>query len=383
MAYLADAGHFPGHPRTVEVIETHFAWVFLAGSRAFKLKKPLRRASMDYCTLARRERACREELRLNRRLAPGVYLRVVPLWRSRDGSLSRRAGGRIVDWLVEMRRLPASARLDQALADRAVRARDVERIVARLAAFFSRAAQRPMTDRAYVARLRRQVLSSTRELDARDLGLDHRQVAGLGQAQLAFLTDHAGLFKSRGSRLRDGHGDLRPEHVFLKTPVAGISVIDCLEFDRVLRRLDPVEEIALLALECGRLGARQVADRLLERYRCVSGDPASQSLCEFYMSRRAAVRAQLAAWHLRDTAFADERRTWQVRARSYLRDAVHLCRLAEARARSSGRRPPSPRGAGPPPERRRTRLNPSGSRERAEAAMVEPQPRNARLRSPP
>ncbi len=340
VAFLSDPRHFAGRPRTVEVIETHFAWVFLAGARAFKLKKPLRRASMDYRTLAARESACRAELRLNRRLAPGVYRRVVALRRTRAGNFSRRAGVRTVDWLVEMRRLPAARSLDRLLAQRAVRGRDLERLLRRLAAFFKRAEQRPLSDPAYRARLRRQIVHNAHELGAADLALNSRQVAQLARSQLRFLAEHAGVFTGRGARLVDGHGDLRPEHVFLGACASGACVIDCLEFDRDLRRLDPAEEIAFLALECARLSAPRLAARLLAGYRSLTGDPVPRALSEFYMSRRAAVRAQISAWHLRDEAFAAERRLWRARARSYLSDALRLSRRAAASARLAGQSAP-------------------------------------------
>src|ERR1039458_9311839 len=96
-----------GRAGRIEVIETHFAWVFLTPARAYKLKKPVRYRSMDYRTLARRERGCRNEIRLNRRLARSAYLGVVPVVLRKDGSLGLGRGERIVDWVVKMRRLAA------------------------------------------------------------------------------------------------------------------------------------------------------------------------------------------------------------------------------------------------------------------------------------
>jgi len=133
VAWLAQPDHYPHRPRAVEIIETHFAWVFLAGDRVYKFKKPLLQATMDYRTLARRGRACREELRLNRRLAPHVYLRVVPLLRASSGSLSLRprqaSGAMVVDWLVQMRRLRASRMLDRLISAGAVHGADLARPV--------------------------------------------------------------------------------------------------------------------------------------------------------------------------------------------------------------------------------------------------------------
>ncbi len=332
VACLADPRHFGGHPCAVEVIETHFAWVFLVGSRAFKLKKRVYRGVMDYRTVASRKRACRAELRLNRRLAPRVYVRVVALRRARDGSLSCAGGARIVDWLIEMRKLPRERALDWLITASAIGPRDLGRIVARLAAFFELARPRPMTRRGYLSRLRRQIDDNARELYARELGLNHRQVAELAQAQLRFLSENPGLFAGRGARLRDGHGDLRPEHVFLAGRSSEVCVIDCLEFDADLRRLDPAEEIAFLALECARLGRPWIGETLIAEYRRILRDPVPQALMQFYLCRRAAVRAQVTAWHLCDESFAGERRVWRARANSYLADALRFIRCASARA---------------------------------------------------
>lgn len=322
VAFLADARHYRGRPRAVETIETHFAWLFLVGERAYKLKKPLRQASMSYRTLALRERACRAEVELNRRLAPGIYLRVVPLGRNAAGELMRARGARVVDWLVEMVRLPASRMLDQAILAGAIRPRDLHRLMTRLAAFFRYAKRRPMSDRDYLARLLQQVRRNAQELRAPDLALDPILVEEVICSQLGLLNEHAHLLAGRGARLLDGHGDLRPEHVFLGTHGAGACVIDCLEFDPDLRRLDPAEEISFLALECRRLGATRVAADLIALYARTTGDSAPQALIHFYMSRRAAVRAQIAAWHLRDAAFARQSRQWRRHAHSYLADAL-------------------------------------------------------------
>ena len=326
VAFLADARHYRGRPRSVETIETHFAWVFLVGNRAFKLKKPLCRGSMNYSTLSHRARACRAELELNRRLAPGVYLRVVPLGRKANGALMRGRGVQVVDWLVEMVRLPRVRMLDRAILRGAIGPRDLEQLMARLATFFRRAKRWPMSDRDYRDRLRQQILRNAHELQARDLALDRTLTQLFARSQLAFLDRHGPLLTGRGAHLLDGHGDLRPEHVFLGTRSAAACVIDCLEFDSDLRRLDPAEEIAFLALECDRLGAAYVADDLVAQYAGATRDPVPQPLILFYKSRRAAVRAQIAAWHLRDAAFAAESDQWRASAHSYLAEALRYIR---------------------------------------------------------
>jgi uncharacterized protein len=318
-----------GHPRSVQPIETHFAWVFLAGGNAYKLKKPMRQTSMDYRTLAARERGCRNEVLLNRRLAPGVYLRALPIVQRRAGGLALGRGSAVRDWVIEMRRLPAGGMLDRAIVERRVKRSDLHRIARRLARFFRRAEPRPMSGPLYLARLRRQILANARALAARDLALSRRRIERVIRSQLDFLARGASMLARRGSRLLDGHGDLRPEHVYVGTRNSDACVIDCLEFDRDLRRLDPAEEVAFLALECERLDARELAQELIEQYRRSASDPVTDAVFQFYLSRRAATRARIAAWHLRDPQFAGERREWKARAHSYLGDALDHIRAAQ------------------------------------------------------
>ena len=317
-----------GLTRSVQPIETHFAWVFLIGTRAYKLKKPMRQTSMDYRALAARERGCRNETLLNRRLAPGIYRGVIPIARGPTGRLTLGRGAPILDWVIEMRRLPAAGMLERAILERRVKGADVDRIVHRLAGFFRHAEPRPMSARRYLERLRGQILNNGKDLAARDLGLSHRRVQSLIRSQLAFLTAEAPILAARGARLVDGHGDLRPEHVYVGNRGRDACVIDCLEFDPDLRRLDPAEEVAFLALECERLGARELAREFVERYRLAASDCVADAVMRFYMSRRAATRAMIAAWHLRDPQFAGRGREWKARAYSYLNDALMHIRAA-------------------------------------------------------
>lgn len=113
------------------------SWVFLTDERVYKLKKPVRRTFLDFSTVAKRRFFCEKELRLNRRLAPETYLRVVPLYRLATGTFSLAGGGRIVDWLVEMKRLPQTDMLDERIAKSSVLPRQIDSVAARLAEFYA------------------------------------------------------------------------------------------------------------------------------------------------------------------------------------------------------------------------------------------------------
>ena len=118
IAFLRQPQTYPEKPARVETIETHMSWVFLTPQHAFKLKKPVRYDYLDFSTLAARRKSCEEERRLNRRLAPGVYLDVIPLVLGSDGAMHLGGPGEILDWLVMMRRLPAPRMLDSLIRRR-------------------------------------------------------------------------------------------------------------------------------------------------------------------------------------------------------------------------------------------------------------------------
>jgi len=208
-------------------------------------------------------------------------------------------------------------------------------VTATLGGFFRRAQPMPMADAAYLARLRRRIRGNQRALSAALPDLERKLIDEVTNAQLGVLSLIEREVGGRGRCLVDGHGDLRAEHVALGPPV---RVIDCLEFDRDLRRLDPAEELAFLVLECRRLGAAPFARALLESYRQQTGDGISDAAFEFYVARRAATRAKIAAWHLRNGRAADHRR-WTRRAHACLEEALKSTRHVLGMLRSSGGRP--------------------------------------------
>jgi aminoglycoside phosphotransferase family enzyme len=300
------------------------SWVFLAGDRVYKLKKPIRDRWLDFTTLTARERNAREEVRLNRRLAPDVYLGTAPLTVATDGHLAIDGRGEPIDWLVVMRRLPAERMLDRLITAKRVGRDDVEHLANRLADFYRDCPPVTPSVETHVAlfreqqRLNRDVLQHARiapELDRAVEALD---------AVDGFLADETELLAARvhGGHIVEGHGDLRAEHVCLEpAPV----IIDCLEFNRSLRLVDPFDELANLALECRRLGAGWIGERLFDRCASALGERPPQRLQAFYTVARASLRARLAVRHLLEPEPRTPER-WLPLARAYLAaaDAARL-----------------------------------------------------------
>jgi aminoglycoside phosphotransferase family enzyme len=312
--------------------ETHMSWVFFADDRVFKLKKPVRFAYLDFSTLVRREAACRAELELNRRLAGDVYLDVVPLvWTQRGLALG--GCGITVDWLVVMRRLNEALTLEHMLLDHRLTSRDLDLLITTLAAFYQHATPIRMTPGLHLAEWHRNLC------DNRQVLLDPRLEAAAGlvrmidKAQRRFLHANPDLFAARvrGHKIVDGHGDLRPEHVFVDDR---IRIIDCLEFNPKLRAVDPLDEVAFLSVECDRLGAPWASDFLQRRILRTWGALSSEALFCFYRCYRATLRARLTLAHLLEPNPRTPEK-WPLLARAYLHiaaaDAIRLERKLKTR----------------------------------------------------
>ena len=314
VAFLSRPESYADGSRAVVAVETHMSWVFLLDRHAYKLKKPVRLPYLDFSTEALRRAACADEVQLNRRLARDVYLGAVPLTVTAGDALAIEGDGRVVDWLVRMRRLPAERMLDRMIAARALGTDDVRRVVGRLAAFYRACAPIPTSAEAYLERFAAGIRENRRELTRTAYGLAARDVESLCERQQAALGRHADALAARAGRVVEAHGDLRPEHVCIEDEP---QVIDCLEFSRDLRSLDPVDELAFLTLECERLSAGWVHACALTAYAEATGDAPAPALVAFYQSYRAAVRAKIAAWHLNDDGVRAPA-TWTDRAAGYV-----------------------------------------------------------------
>ena len=312
-----------------ELIETHMSWVVLHGERALKLKKPVRYPFLDFSTVDAREADAREELRLNRRLAPQVYLDVLALkWRDGQFALvpshALPAPGTTVDWIVLMQRLPDESMLDRLVAHGAVQDWQIDLLAVTLAQFYRDAPRAEVCAEEHVARLQRELRTDREVLLEGRFGLDGALEVMDRLDDAAAL--HAGLLRQRvlEGRIVEGHGDLRPEHVCMLQPPV---VIDCLAFDPALREQDPFDELAFLGMECALEGMPSIAPHLRERCEKALDDWPPPALHALYTARRAALRARLMAAHLLDAQPRTPER-WLPRARRYLEAASRALAVA-------------------------------------------------------
>lgn len=319
VAFLRDPVHYPHRPAEIDPIETHMSWVFRAGDQVYKMKKPIRYGPLDFSTLEKRALFCAEEVRLNRRFAPEVYRRMVPL-RLRDGALAlagtAESEGPAVEWLVHMRRLPERYFLDRMIAEGTVEEPDLRRAGGALSEFYRRAEPVTMSPGEYLELLSNHMRRNERELSAVSEALPTELVGRIAGAQRGFVSERADLLRGRvrQDRIVEGHGDLRPQHVCLRPRP---RFFDCLEFDRSFRLLDPVDEIAYLTMECDRRKAYRVGEIFYSEYVDRTGDDVPPALRAFYESHRALVRARLALRH-RLAPDGDDPFEWIDRARDYV-----------------------------------------------------------------
>ncbi|WP_406005203.1 AAA family ATPase [Streptomyces sp. NBC_00637] len=282
-------------PPRAEVCETHTAVIFFAGERAYKVKKPVNLGFLDYTTPTARRHACEQEVALNRRFAPDVYLGLGEF---------RGPGDEAPEPVVVMRRMPADRRLSH-LVRRGADLHEVLRAVARhLAAWHADAPRGPDVDEQGT----RDALSSRWEASfaqVHALTGDGPVPEGITETERLvrrYLAGRECLFASRiaQGRVVDGHGDLLAEDVFCLDD--GPRVLDCLEFDDRLRYVDGLDDAAFLAMDLEQLGAPGAAARFLAQYSEYSGDPAPASLWHHYVAYRAFVRAKVSLIQARQGA---------------------------------------------------------------------------------
>jgi uncharacterized protein len=291
---------YPERPAQIDVRETHISRVFIAGDFVYKTKKPVHFAFIDAATLSRRFELCRAELMLNSRLARGTYLAVVPILSSPNGyelgnpCESPVAGA--VEYAVKMRRLDDDAMLERRVMSGRLEPSAIRAIAKRLAEFHAGAARDKSWQYGSASAVWRLVIGNVGECES-FIGatLERRVFDELEAFCRGAITAHWELInaRARGGRVCDGHGDLRAEHVSL----AGgrVDVIDCVEFNESLRYGDVALEIAFLAMDLERLGARPLSREFVRAYIDVSRDDDLASLLPLYKCHRAIVRAKVAS----------------------------------------------------------------------------------------
>lgn len=280
-------------PPPERMIETHISRVFLAGDRAYKMKKAVALPYVDFSTLERRRIACEREVMLNRRTAPQIYLGCRAIHRDAGGRLTFERAGPPVEWLVEMRRFDADATFDRLIARDAVTPAMIEGVAESVA--------RLHRDAEPVPRDAADALAQAMTFN--DAAFDRCDPAALPPAALAaFRAAMAEQYRTRrealagreaAGHMRRGHGDLHLRNIAL---VDGQPLLfDCLEFDDGLSEIDTAYDTAFLLMDLLAAGRRDLANAAMNRYLDATEDDSAAQLLPLYVAVRAAVRCHIAA----------------------------------------------------------------------------------------
>jgi aminoglycoside phosphotransferase family enzyme/predicted kinase len=292
---LRDPARYPHSADRVEVLETHISWVLLAGDYAYKVKKPVNLGFLDFSTLAARRFFCDEELRLNRRTAPRLYLEVVPITGS-ESAPQLGGTGDAIEYAVKMRRFPQGALLSRMAQDGALGEAHIDALARVIAAFHARIA-RADPARAYGSPVEvlAPALQNVDQIEA--LIGSGAEVPELEQLRRWTRDEHARLRTTFEARKREGyvrecHGDLHLGNIALidgePTPFDGI------EFNAALRWIDVMNEVAFLVMDLLDRRLPRFAYRFLNAYLEDTGDYAGLAVLRFYLVYRALVRAKVA-----------------------------------------------------------------------------------------
>ena len=280
----------------VELVQTHISWVLLAGEFAYKIKKPVKLAFLDFSTLSQRQRFCLDELRLNRRFAPDLYLDVVPIFNTpADPQFS--GSGEPIEYAVKMRRFDEAARLDRVCDRGELRPQHLSDLAQTLCAFHAEAAVATEGSRFGSPEL---VMGPVRDNFA---GLQQGLLPGDVQARLAALRRWSeAQFESlralitarqRAGCVRESHGDLHLANMVLIDE--RVRLFDCLEFNEELRWIDVASEIAFTYTDLLAHKQAGLANWFVNEVWSRNGDYAAAPLLRFYAVYRAMVRAKVAA----------------------------------------------------------------------------------------
>jgi uncharacterized protein len=311
----------------VELIQTHISVVLLGRRYVLKLKKPVDFGFLDYTTLEKRRRACEDEVRLNRRLCPDTYLGVAHV--TEEGGRARLFGqGRILDYGVWMKRLPADRMLDRMLAEGRVTEAVIDAVAARLHEFHLKARRGPDVEEYGGPRVVRLNWEENFAQTASYVGRTIEQDAFESVRRWVedWLERDEALLAARvaGGHTCEGHGDVRAESVCVTDP---ICIYDCVEFNERFRCCDSASEVAFLSMDLDARGRPDLGYYFAERYASRSGDRQLFRLLPFYRCYRAYVRGKVLSFRLDEPEFAEaEREEARRRARHFFDLALRYSR---------------------------------------------------------
>ena len=309
-------------------IDTHGAMVFLAGDRAWKLKRAVHYSYLDFSTADKRRAVCEEELRLNRRTAPEIYLGVRSINRQADGTLGF-GPGTPVDWVIEMRRFAAEDLLAQMAEDGRLTPLLMRQLADRIAAFHAGAEE--VRGGSGAARMRKIIEGNCASMAEHPDCLPPQDCERLYRESCVWLDRLAPLLDERATAgfVRHCHGDLHLANICLWDGQP--TLFDCLEFDPVLASIDVLYDIAFLIMDLWERGLRAEASLVFNRYCAMTGEAEGVAAMPLFLSVRATIRSHITALQASQAEDVDKAAHLRREARTYLKAALAVLDQPAAR----------------------------------------------------
>ncbi len=297
---LLNPDFYPDHPEEVRSIETHISLLFLTGNCVYKIKKPVDFGFLDFTSLDKRKYFCDQEVKLNRRLAPEIYLGVAAITLDGDRILLNGVG-EVIEYAVQMKQVPESLLMDRLLKENRVTEKMIEAVSEKLFRFYLTAETGDYIRRfAKPERIKQDTdenFEQTREYV--DVTISRETYTGIQQRTNQFISTQEEVFYQRiaSDWIRDCHGDLRLEHIFWGEEIA---ILDCIEFNERFRYTDVAADLSFLAMDLDYHGREDLSEHLIRTYILKSGDYGLPKVLDFYKCYRAYVRGKVESFRLDD-----------------------------------------------------------------------------------
>jgi uncharacterized protein len=319
--HMLNPDSYPDPTTAVQHLQTHISHLFLTDRYVYKIKKPVDFGFLDFTSLEKRRFFCHEELRLNRRLSPDIYLDVVALYLDADGVLSFKADGPAVEYAVKMRRMPQERMMSLLLEHGGVTETDIDAIAKKVARFHAEAARGDgIALFGTVEAIRSNWLENLRQtVPYCGRTLSEQEHSRITELAMQRLEQNSLLFLRRLQQgfIRECDGDLHTENICLDGQV---HIFDCIEFNEKFRFSDTAADVAFLAMDLENHGRRDLAKLFVERYELYSGDASLRQVLPLYLANRAFVRGKVESFRLDDPLIAQEQKTAAAsRARRFFR----------------------------------------------------------------
>lgn len=284
---------YPHPAAEVKLVQTHISYVLLAGEFVYKIKKPVNFGFLDFTTLAQRQHFCGEELRLNQRLCPSLYLEVLPITEGGEG-IRLNGKGTVIEYCLKMARMPEEEMMGAVIGRGQLTEGQLDGIVERLVPFYQQAEGGAEIQAFGTAQAVAVNVLENFEQTQSFVGcpaLSQGQFDAIKAYANGFLAQEA-LFESRvaAGRIRDGHGDLYSANICLSEP---IYIYDCIEFNQRFRYCDVASDVAFLAMDLDYHGLRELSGYFIDTFSRRANDPGLGQMLNFYKCYRAYVRGKI------------------------------------------------------------------------------------------